>query len=307
MNNPKISVIVPVYNVEKYIHRCIDSLLAQTFKDFEILLVDDGSTDRSGNICDEYARKDKRIRVFHKENGGVASARQLGCDKALGEYSIHADPDDWVECEMLSDLYNEAKKSNSDVVISDYYIQQGFTPIYVKQTPKSLKTIDVLKDILNDRLFGALWNKLIKHSLYQKYNLKFIPNINYCEDVLIFIQLFQNNVSVSHISSAFYHYYQDNENSITAKMNVELYGMCKNLFKEFERLLPKDFDDIIRKTVIKRKIDAVKTNIIGYTEFNTYYPLYYMDICSSRFSKREKLFLLMNFLGLYDMGKKILK
>lgn len=84
--NPKISVIVPVYNAEKYLHRCIDSILAQTFADFELLLIDDGSTDKSGEICDEYADKDARIRVFHKANGGVSSARNVGLDNALGEY-----------------------------------------------------------------------------------------------------------------------------------------------------------------------------------------------------------------------------
>lgn len=100
---PKISVIVPVYKAEAYLHRCVDSIIAQTFTDWELLLVDDGSPDRSGDICDEYASKDARIRVFHKENGGVSSARQKGLDEAIGEYTIHADPDDWVEPTMLEE------------------------------------------------------------------------------------------------------------------------------------------------------------------------------------------------------------
>ena len=108
-DSPKISVIVPVYKAEAYLHRCVDSLLAQTFQDFEVLLVDDGSPDRSGEICDEYARKDSRVRVFHKENGGVSSARQYGMDHAQGEYTIHADPDDWVEPTMLEELYRKEK------------------------------------------------------------------------------------------------------------------------------------------------------------------------------------------------------
>ena len=97
MNMPKVSIIVPVYKAEKYLNRCVDSILAQTFTDFELLLIDDGSPDRSGEICDEYAKKDSRIRVIHKENGGVSSARQRGLDESIGEYTIHADPDDWVE------------------------------------------------------------------------------------------------------------------------------------------------------------------------------------------------------------------
>lgn len=105
-NLPKISIIVPVYKAETYLHRCVDSILAQTFTDWELILVDDGSPDQSGKICDEYAKKDQRVKVIHKENGGVSSARQRGLDESVGEYTIHADPDDWVEPEMLDELYN---------------------------------------------------------------------------------------------------------------------------------------------------------------------------------------------------------
>ena len=104
IRTPSISVIVPVYRAEDYLERCVESLLSQTFPDFEILLVDDGSPDHSGAICDDYARKDDRIKVFHKLNGGVSSARQYGIDHAIGEYVIHADPDDWVECATLNIL-----------------------------------------------------------------------------------------------------------------------------------------------------------------------------------------------------------
>ena len=100
-----ISVIVPVYNTEKYLHRCVDSILAQTFTDFELLLIDDGSTDSSGAICDESAQKDSRVRVFHKENGGVSSARNLGLDKAKGKWVTFVDSDDWIKESFLNKLY----------------------------------------------------------------------------------------------------------------------------------------------------------------------------------------------------------
>jgi len=101
---PQISVIVPVYKVEQYIHRCIDSILSQSFTDFELILVDDGSPDNCGKICDEYAQKDSRIRVFHKSNGGVSSARNLGLDNAKGEWIAFIDSDDFVENEYLEEL-----------------------------------------------------------------------------------------------------------------------------------------------------------------------------------------------------------
>ena len=101
---PKISVIVPVYKTEAYLHRCVDSILAQTFQDFEVLLIDDGSPDRSGEICDVYAQKDRRVRVFHKENGGVSSARNCGLDNAKGEWICFVDSDDFLDTTYLDDF-----------------------------------------------------------------------------------------------------------------------------------------------------------------------------------------------------------
>ena len=118
----KVSVIVPVYNTEKYLNKCIDSILAQTFTDFELLLIDDGSTDNSGFICDEYAEKDKRVKVFHKENGGVSRARNLGIDNAQGEYLSFIDSDDYIRPEMYSELVAIADKFNVDLVSSDLKI-----------------------------------------------------------------------------------------------------------------------------------------------------------------------------------------
>ena len=109
-----ISVIVPIYKAEQTLRRCVDSLLAQTHSDFELLLVDDGSPDGSGAICDEYASKDSRVRVFHKDNGGVSSARQVGLDHSRGEYLIHVDSDDWVAPRMLEELYRKAVSDDAD-------------------------------------------------------------------------------------------------------------------------------------------------------------------------------------------------
>jgi len=122
MATPKISVIVPVYNATAYLERCVGSLLLQTLSDFEILLIDDGSNDGSAELCDDYARKDSRVKVYHKPNGGVASARQLGVNKASGDYSIHIDPDDWVLPTMLEELYGVAVKSEADMVICDFTV-----------------------------------------------------------------------------------------------------------------------------------------------------------------------------------------
>ena len=119
VNIPKISVIIPVYNTEKYLRRCIDSVLAQTYQDFELLLIDDGSKDSSGAICDEYASQDTRVRVFHKENGGVSSARNLGLDHARGEWITFVDADDWMADDMLQQMLDTADAEGADVVLAD--------------------------------------------------------------------------------------------------------------------------------------------------------------------------------------------
>ena len=121
-SKPVVSIIVPVYNTEKFLHRCIDSILTQTYTDFELLLIDDGSKDSSGTICDEYAAKDVRVRVFHKENGGVSSARNMGLDNARGEWITFVDSDDWIDDNYLEALYGACIVSGSDIVFCGFRV-----------------------------------------------------------------------------------------------------------------------------------------------------------------------------------------
>lgn len=211
---PKVSVIVPVYKAEKYLHRCVDSILAQTFTDFELLLVDDGSPDHSGAICDQYAAADPRVRVFHKPNGGVSSARQCGLDNAQGEYTIHADPDDWVEPDMLQELYAEARRTNADMVICDFFVNTKRREIVVKQQPSAVDSETVLNELFQ-QLHGSCWNKLVKRACYNTGNVKFPVGLNYCEDLFVNACLLLQPLKVSYIGRAFYHYDQyTNTNSI---------------------------------------------------------------------------------------------
>lgn len=215
---PKISIIVPIYKAEKYLHRCVDSILAQTFTNFEVLLVDDGSPDKSGEMCEEYAKKDSRVRVYHKENGGVSSARQFGLDHARGEYTIHADPDDWVEASMLEELYSKASEDNSDMVICDYYLYKRQKTIYVSQVPASTEHDSLLRQYLRQELHGSLWNKLVRRSLYSAYSIHFPKDIIRWEDLYIVGNVLLYPVKVSYLSKAFYHYdVSINDNSIVRK------------------------------------------------------------------------------------------
>lgn len=225
-NNIKVSIIVPIYNAEKTIKCMLDSLQAQTMSSFEVIIIDDGSTDNSPNICDEYVKKDSRFRVIHQPNAGVAMSRQIGINNAHGEYSIHADADDWIEPTMLEEMYNQAKKENADIVITDYFINNS--RMWMKeniciQKPSSTNSSQVLIDILKNKLFGALWNKLLRTKLYQKYNVKFFYGINYCEDVLIWAQILKHeNIKICYLNKPYYHY-SINPDSITHRFNRKSY------------------------------------------------------------------------------------
>lgn len=243
----KISIIMPVYNAEKSLNKSINSIITQSMKDWELLLIDDGSTDSSPTLCDCFKSKDSRIKVFHKINEGVSKARQVGINHASGKYSIHVDADDWIEPTMLEELYNKATKENADIVIADYFINSNGQQTLCKQEPVSLQANDILLDIFSNNLFGALWNKLIRTDLYKKYNAQFFYEINYCEDVLICAQLMKHQeIKVSYLNKAFYHYYI-NPNSITHNITRKIYESRKLYQQKLNEILTDKLYDKAKK------------------------------------------------------------
>lgn len=197
---------MPVYKAERYLSRCVGSILKQTLSDFELILIDDGSPDNSGKICDEYALKDKRIVVIHQENQGVSAARQKGLDTAIGEYVIHADPDDWVEPDWLETLFLEAERAKADMVMCDFERVYSDKTIYYSQKPTSLKNEDILEDLICERIWGPCWNKLIRRECFQKYNVRFNPEMNLWEDLYVNCLLLAKGIKVSYVARTLYHY-----------------------------------------------------------------------------------------------------
>lgn len=189
MNAPKISVIVPVYNVEKYLQRCIESILSQTFTDFEVLLIDDGSNDRSGEICDEYAKKDGRIRVFHKENGGVSSARNTGLDNVQGEWVCFVDSDDWLDLDFLMLVLQDSAKA--DIIFYGcklQYIDQT-TTVYLPFEIFTANRCEIEHYLYrlkcNPQQFeylGYTWNKIFKTSIIREIGIRFVTDLSIRED-----------------------------------------------------------------------------------------------------------------------------
>lgn len=230
MLSPKISIIIPIYNAEHSLPKMLNSILKQTFCDFEVLLINDGSTDSSGTICNNYTSEDKRFKVIHKKNAGVSAARQTGLENAQGEYIIHADADDWIEPTMLEELYNKAIKENADVVICDFYTNNGNIEKYVKQQPNGLDHISILHGLFQ-QLHGSCWNKLVSRICYNKYSIKFTAGINHCVDLLTWIQLYQYPIKTAYRPKAFYHYIM-NDNSITHNFTRQTYEMRCMFYRE---------------------------------------------------------------------------
>ena len=178
MTSPKISVICPVYKAEKYLHRCVDSILAQTFTDFELLLVDDGSPDKSGEICDDYAAMDIRVRVFHKENGGVTTARKEGVDNATAEWITFIDSDDYIDTSYLDKFYNSS--NGVDLVIASRYNKTVDSKTYVRM-------------LLKGKIIHGPVTKLIRRSLFDNNPFAFPLGVSNGEDFIMNICLALKN------------------------------------------------------------------------------------------------------------------
>lgn len=292
--NPKISIIVPVYKAEKYIEKCINSILNQSFNNYELLLIDDGSPDNSGKICDEYAKKDSRIKVFHKKNEGVSSARQLGINQAKGEYSIHVDADDWIEAGMLNDMYNFASQTNADIVFVDYYHNNRQ---YVSQNISNLNRYEILNAIISGELMGVLWNKLIKTQLYSIYNIRFPKGINYCEDVWVVTQLLCNSATISYLNKAYYHY-MDNNQSITRNITYDIIQQRIQYVKDIKNLLLSynlSFSLLRYKIGIKHSM--LKCKSISYNTYSQTYPEIKYKLFSIPLKYTFRISLMISFMG----------
>ena len=273
--SPQISIIVPVYNVEKYLSRCLDSILSQTFSDFEILLINDGSTDNSGGICDKYAKKDKRIRVFHKNNEGVNRARNTGLDNAKGDWITFVDSDDWIDKDMYYKLYNEAILSEADIIMCDFYIYYNQNS---KDLIKSVSTESSKEDIIKNYIlsFTSLCNILVHRSLYDNHRLRIPENFSVCEDFWLSVQLFYYAKKISSVHIPLYFYNRENINSILNNPNKTRYiDECKVYLDILSFFKNKNVLSLYQKEVswriLKSKQDLV-LNPSMHKEFLQLYP-----------------------------------
>lgn len=263
MSKPNVSIIVPVYNVEQYLRRCLDSIIVQTYTNWECIIIDDGSTDSSGAICDEYAQKDSRITVIHKENGGLAFARQCGIDNIHGEYVITIDSDDWVDADHIENMYNAMTENDADMVLCGYYMNDDSEQIYIKNEPSNTVPLTVRNETLSRKLHAGLWCKMFKVSLFKDYDVKF-PKYSYYEDMYTFVSCLQYATKIVYIPKATYHY-RYNPNSYTNNKNIDKRFRLYREFVENMQLLNDKYKlDIVPSTriALDRCINFSKRNLI---------------------------------------------
>jgi|GEM_PF-389631 len=231
---PKISVIIPTYNVERYLSRCLNSVLSQTFKDFEIVVVNDGSSDKTGEICDEYASIDKRIRVVHKENEGVSAARNVGIENAHGEWCCFIDSDDWVEPQYLEN-FDIDNNSDFQLIMQSFVIdneidsssQKVVLPNAVFDEPS--KVVIFLENYPNVHN-GFIWHRLFRLDIIKKNDVKFPLGISFAEDGWFFFDYMKNVSRTACLSNIGNHYIIRN-GSLTSKYHAYPFTIYKSLLE----------------------------------------------------------------------------
>lgn len=210
------SVIIPIYNASSYLSSTLEALLSPSSPSIEVILVDDGSTDASPSICDEYAAKDKRIKVLHEPHSGVAHSRQVGLEAAKGEYVLYVDADDQVEPGMIADMYQEAVTQKADMVLCDYRELTYDGEVYRKQEPTALSGEAIFEDILSGKLYGALWNKMMRREWLLQTKASFPLGLTMREDLIFLSQCLPYASKIAYIPKAYYGYERRNTSALTS-------------------------------------------------------------------------------------------
>lgn len=239
---PLVSIIVPVYNVENYLDDCISSILNQTYKNIEIIVVDDGSTDSSGKKCDDYSLKDKRIKVFHKKNSGLGLTRNYGIERSSGKYILFVDSDDYVSVDMVSSMINQVNKYSVDSVISGWYkVSENGKIKYEEKYSNELFTGDNVKNLLLPRMIGSAPDskdsifttacaKLYSADIIKNSNLRFVSEREIqSEDLAFQLDYFVVSKKAAVIDNCVY-YYRTNQNSLTTKYKANRFDEIKKVY-----------------------------------------------------------------------------
>lgn len=266
MKNDLISVIVPIYNVERYLNKCVDSIINQTYQNLEIILVDDGSPDNCPIICDEYAKKDKRIKVIHKENGGLSDARNVGINIAKGKYLSFIDSDDYIDSQMLEKLYNNLNETKSELSFCNFY-RVFPDKKYLQLTGEQSRTFqekEIYYTLVNQfaKVIMSACNKLYKREIFN--DIKY-PTGMIMEDSYIILDILLKTKKISYLNEPLYYYFQ-RDNSIMHNFNLKNLDIMKVYERRMEFCLKnndKDLLILVKKTYIYNLILKIIPGLIS--------------------------------------------
>ncbi len=271
MSDVKISAIMPVYNVEKFIGKCIESLQAQTLTEWELIAVDDGSPDNSGAICDEYAKNDSRITVIHKENGGAPSARNTAIPQAKGEYLYFVDSDDWAEPTMFEDMYKMAKENNAQLVVAGFFIDtyHSDTEFYTQKQTLPTKEFASQREfreyahkMFDKNLLYTPWNKLFERKFIMDNDIRF--RNTFWDDFPFNLDVVRDVERVVLLEDCYYHFMRARADSETAKYRSDMldkreeeHGWMLDLYKYWD-VDSAESQEMIQRRYIERIVGCVE-------------------------------------------------
>lgn len=313
MENPLISIIIPIYNVEKYLKRCLDSVVNQSYKNLDIILVDDGSTDKSGIICDEYSKKDDRIRVIHKKNGGLSDARNTGLELVQGEYIGFVDSDDLINVDMYKIMINQILINKADLAICKFVkfydknaneiIEMSKQNISNYNFSKNTACVDrenALRECLSTKKFSvSAWSKLYKKAIF---NDLVFPYKTEMEDFAVIIDIILKCNKILLINEQLYYYYQRTNSIINSrfkKSDLDLEKIFVRNVDLVDRFFPKIHNQA--KTNLTAHYFYVIDKIVKYDDFDEYKSVYYNYL-----QKLKKEFIFILFYSKHRIIRKIM-
>lgn len=295
----KVSIIVPVYNVLEYLPECIESLLSQSYKNYEIILVNDGSNDGSGNLCDEYTQNYENIFVLHKENGGISSARNAGLDLATGDYIAFVDSDGFVSSDYLKVMVDLIEKYDCDLVCCDYNRGKVVDWSQKEEVIEVRENKEILKKMyINDGQITVVWNKLYSKSFFTDNNLRFKEGINY-EDMQLMPRILHNAEKMV-ITNRNLYFYRQREGAITktkgfTKKRLDLIYVVEDRIK---------FLDLLNeKNLYYREIEGYMRKLIRYREKMDKYNYYVLE--DRLMLEKKLLYVTKKYLLYTQLGVKI--
>lgn len=266
---PLVSVIVPVYNAEKYLHRCIESIINQTYRNIEIILVNDGSQDNSRGICDEYSFVDKRVITIHQNNAGVSVARNVALNICRGSYICFVDADDYLDLNMISDNVFFIEKESADVVCFNYCKDYGTYKEDINDYQACFTDVDVMTSFFDDKTSRAVWNKFYRKSLWDK--IRFPEDMPFAEDWFTLSYIYIYATKIVALEKTYYFYNAYNEYSICHQINEKQYFydyLCNRqqlllIENKLVKLLEYKmlWKDIVSEKAFKRCLKAYKINV----------------------------------------------